>query len=110
MAQFKGKYHSRAKEIQESMEYKLAGAANKLAVEVNDRLKELGISRTELASRLGVDKSAVTQMLSSSFNPKLSTLVKLSEALGLELHLGFDKPVTDVAEMVNNPQPVQSQR
>lgn len=107
MAQFKGKYRVRAREIQDSTEYKFASAANKIAIEVNNRLEQLGISRTELAKRLGVARSAVTQMLSSSLNPKLSTLVKLSEALELELNIGFGEAVTDTADLEMTVPPVR---
>lgn len=92
MAEFSGKHKSRLEEVERSWEYKLARTTTSIALRVNERLAELEMTRSDLAERLGVDKSAVTQILSGGNNPKLSTLIRLAEALGLDLEIGMVKP------------------
>ena len=46
-----------------------------------------GITQTELARRLGMKQPAVARLESGDHNPSLDTLVRLSEALGLEFHI-----------------------
>lgn len=53
---------------------------------VEDRLEELGMSRAELARKLGCSKSQVTKVLSGS-NVTLKTIAKYDEALSLSIRL-----------------------
>ncbi|MCX6868137.1 MAG: helix-turn-helix transcriptional regulator [Verrucomicrobia bacterium] len=48
-------------------------------------MKEQGISRTELAKRMGVQPSRVTSMLTGSNNFTIATLVRAARAVGAEL-------------------------
>jgi transcriptional regulator with XRE-family HTH domain len=95
MAEFRGKHKKRLEEIESSWEYKLARTANSIALSVNERLSELEMTRSDLAQKLGVDKSAVTQILSGGNNPKLSTLIKLADALELDLNVGMVMPSSE---------------
>ncbi|MFH0756556.1 MAG: helix-turn-helix transcriptional regulator [Bacteroidota bacterium] len=54
-----------------------------------------GLSRTQLARKLGVTKSYITQVLSGDFNHRLSSLVKLALAIGLVPEIRF-KNVDDL--------------
>lgn len=48
-------------------------------------MQERGISKTELAERMGKRKSEVSKWLSGTHNFTLSTIAKISDALGCEL-------------------------
>lgn len=54
---------------------------------VEDRLEELGMTRSELARRLGRKPSSVTRVLSGSANVTLQTIAEYDAALGLDIKL-----------------------
>lgn len=54
---------------------------------VEDRLEELGMSRTDLADRLGKKPSSVTRVLSGSANITLQTIAEYDAALDLGITL-----------------------
>ena len=54
---------------------------------VEDRLDELGMSRTDLARRLGKRPSSVTRVLSGSANVTLQTIAEYDAALDLGISL-----------------------
>ena len=60
--------------------------AELFACRLVDLRQELGISQTDLAERLGMSQAGVSK-LERSTDPKLSTMRKLSEALGGTLHI-----------------------
>lgn len=49
---------------------------------IENYMKEQGLSRTELAKKLGVTKGYISQVLSGDFNHRISKLVELSLAIG----------------------------
>ena len=53
------------------------------------RMGELGINKTELAERMGVDNAVVTRIISGRQNVTLKTIAKLEDALGLMMDEGF---------------------
>jgi len=59
--------------------------ARAVAVQVIAYRAEQGLSQAELAERLGVAQSAVARLESGEHNPAFPTLLRLSEALGVEL-------------------------
>ena len=56
-----------------------------IIVELNRALKEQGITRRELAQRLGTSPSFVSEVLNGKPNMTLLTLCKFAEALGLRV-------------------------
>jgi plasmid maintenance system antidote protein VapI len=52
-------------------------------------MEEQGISRSELAERMGVQPSRVTSMLTGSNNFTIETLVRAGRAVGAEIELHF---------------------
>ena len=60
--------------------------AEVFACKLVDLRQELGISQTDLAERLGISQAGVSK-LERSTDPKLSTMRKLTEALGGTLHI-----------------------
>jgi DNA-binding phage protein len=65
--------------------------AREAVLDVRDDLliemRRVGISRADLARRLGCSRTYVSKLLSRSFNPKLGTLLRVSAALGAQLHI-----------------------
>lgn len=62
-------------------------------------MKEQGVNRSELATRMGVNPSRITAMMTGANNFTIETLVRAGRALGAELELRF-VPVKDVAPKV----------
>ena len=60
--------------------------AEMFACKLVDLRQDLGISQTDLAERLGISQAGVSK-LERSADPKLSTMRKLTEALGGTLHI-----------------------
>jgi transcriptional regulator with XRE-family HTH domain len=52
-----------------------------------DLLNELGMSKGELASKLGVSKARVSQLLAAGANPTLKQLARVFDALGRRLEV-----------------------
>jgi plasmid maintenance system antidote protein VapI len=60
-----------------------------IAEELLQQMAERGISRTQLAQRMGVQPSRITAMMNGSNNFTIETLVKAGRAVGAELHQHF---------------------
>lgn len=56
-----------------------------LADVIYNRLQELGMSKKELAQRVGTSPAAVTRWVGGGHNFTLSTLAKISSVLGMPL-------------------------
>jgi ribosome-binding protein aMBF1 (putative translation factor) len=54
---------------------------------VEDRLEELGMSRADLARKLGCRRSQVSNVLGGTGNVTLKTIAKYDAALGLDLEI-----------------------
>ncbi|MCH3943874.1 MAG: helix-turn-helix transcriptional regulator [Atopobiaceae bacterium] len=60
-----------------------------ISASVFKRMEELGISKSGLAKRMGVDNAVVTRIISGKQNITLKTIAKLEEALNFKLDSGF---------------------
>lgn len=56
---------------------------------LNSRREELGMSKAELARKVGKRPEAVRRLLSAGGNPELNTVVAMTAALGGELRTVF---------------------
>lgn len=78
-----------------------------LILEATDGLAILmerqGISKADLARRLGRTRGYVTQILSGSRNFTLRTLAEVADALGHRVHLTFDTDPALSAEASSKP-------
>lgn len=73
-------------EAEQAEEFWVAGAILELTEEVVRRMEEQGVSRSELARRLGTSPAYVTKLLRGNANLTLATMVRLARALESELH------------------------
>ena len=74
-------------EAEKHEDYEVAGAILELTESVVREMERQGISRTELARRLGATPAYVTKILRGKANFTLATMVGLARALGAELHV-----------------------
>jgi transcriptional regulator with XRE-family HTH domain len=72
---------------QASPDYWSAAAAHEFVRELERRMEEQGVSRAELARRLGSSKAYVTKVLSADANFTLTTMTRLAMAVGGEVHV-----------------------
>ena len=68
------------------------GIALDIALNVSDRLTQLGMTQKDLASRLGVSAPYVSQILGGQTNLTVLTLCRLSRALRLKLSITLREP------------------
>ena len=67
---------------------------------VAEMLVSLGVSRAELARRMGVVPPRVTQMLTRRQNVTLSTMARIAEALGVKAFVVLEAPRTGEERLV----------
>jgi DNA-binding Xre family transcriptional regulator len=60
-----------------------------ISASVYKRMKELGLTQSELAERMGADRSQISRILAGSMNITLRTIARLEEALNFRLDAGF---------------------
>lgn len=70
-------------------EYRQESLALEIAVAVNKRLEQLRLSRRAFADKLGVSRAYVTQLLGGTPNMTLATMVKVADALKLDVDVRF---------------------
>lgn len=87
MAIVKGESFSDAFYGKESADEKLADYLMDLCELVYDRMKELGMNKSDLARKLGMPPSRITKILSGESNMTLKTISQLDAALDLDIDL-----------------------
>ena len=60
-----------------------------LAISICTRMKELNLSKNEVAERAGIKPSALSRIISGEQNLTLSTIAKLEHALDVRFDAGF---------------------
>ena len=73
-------------QAEQTEDFWVAGAILELTDEVVRRMEERGVSRSELARRLGTSPAYVTKLLRGNANLTMATMVRLARALESELH------------------------
>lgn len=83
------------REAERHDDYWVASVAHGFLEDVVRGMEQAGISRAELARRLGTSPAYVTKILRGNVNFTLASLVKLARAVGGELRLAIEpaKPV-----------------
>lgn len=94
MAIVKGESFTDALSGYESADERLVDYLMDLCELVYDRMQELGMTRKDLAERMGVNPSRITKILSGEANVTLKTVAELDAALGLGLRLSSNGEVS----------------
>jgi len=79
------RYRKFVQEASQLVEYQADAVALEFADQVNCSMEEQGITRAELARRIGTTPAYVTQVLRGDVNFTLATMVKLADAVGADL-------------------------
>src|SRR5262245_48339259 len=82
---------------------------SRIGARLRDRRESLGISLREIARRIGVSASLVSQIERDKVNPSVSTLYALVRELGLNMGDLFDTdvaPVRDARQVPRAPLPI----
>src|SRR5215813_2957277 len=74
-------------QAEQHADYWVAGAILEFTEGVVREMERQGVTRTELARRLGTTPAYVTKILRGKANFTLETMVRLARALGAELHV-----------------------
>lgn len=80
-------------EIEKSGELYIEWAKSDIAEQIVKAMKQAGISKAELARRLGKSRALVTLMLQGSTNFTIETLVKIAETLNCQLEIKLNPKV-----------------
>jgi plasmid maintenance system antidote protein VapI len=75
------------REAERHQDYWIAGAILELTESVAREMARQRLTRTALAERLGVTPANLTRILRGRVNFTLATMVRLSHALGTDLHV-----------------------
>lgn len=78
-------------QLNESSTYRLEGLKLEITEQIYVAMQRQGISKAELARRLGSSKAYVTKILQGDVNFTLETLNKLSQLLGCDLSIVFEQ-------------------
>ncbi len=70
-------------------EYWIAGLEIEFTEELCRVMEEQGVSRAELARRVGTSAAYITKILRGTTNFSLATMAKLARALGMELRISL---------------------
>lgn len=68
-------------------DYWIAGAVQDFTEAIFQRMESEGMSRSELARRLGTSPAYITKILRGDGNFTIATMVRLARALGMELKI-----------------------
>lgn len=74
-----------ADEDRSSLEYRLQTVVLEISERVHGRIDQIGISQAEVARRMGVSRPMITKLLTGDSNFQLRTLLRLADALHMEL-------------------------
>ena len=95
------------KEAEQTVDYWVEAAIIEFTMDIDRLMDEQGVSRAELARRLGTSRAYVTKLLGGNANFTLETMTKVAMALGGAVHVHIaprdaevrwkDVPASDVA-------------
>lgn len=86
-------------DIERDPEYLKAHAINDFTLAIERKMHEKGISRADLANRLGVSRAHVTQLLRGETNFTIESMVNLSIAVGGSVHIQVEESACPEAQI-----------
>ena len=102
-------FEKRLRNKERDDEFLYAKLITEIAFELEEAIAQEGVTQTELAQRLGVNKSYITRILNGQPNMTIRTLVKIANALNRKVFARFDKfEVRATAITVGEPMIVKS--
>lgn len=101
MNEYMRKWREIGQQIEETPEYKRDAIITDFVVEVYRVMKEKGVKRIDLAKRLGVNRSYVTQLLSGSANMTIDTLIKVAQSLDMNVKIELNPDTAEISYKSN---------
>jgi transcriptional regulator with XRE-family HTH domain len=95
-----GWFKKELEEARDTFEYKLEGLELEVTETILRVMEEKGISRSDLAQKLGVSKAAVSKLLNNGSNMTLKRLLTIAEAMDLNLSVNFSASEQNVGQEV----------
>lgn len=80
-------YKEKIQKFRDDVDFLTETAILDFTEKVVDKVQKLGLSRAELAQKLGVSKPFVTKLLNGNPNMTIKTMVSIAHALECELNL-----------------------
>lgn len=84
-------------------DYWIEDAILKFTIQLHDLMEERGISKTELARRLGVSQPYVTRVLKGGDNLTVGTMVKIARAVGASLQISLQESEAESQQIEEKP-------
>ena len=81
------RFDQMVEEARETSEYWAEAAIIEFTMDIGRLMDEQGVSRAELARRLGTSRAYVTKLLGGNANFTLETMAKVALALGSAVHV-----------------------
>lgn len=81
------RYREGLREARQSVDYWVDGPITEFTRDICRLMDEQGVSRAELARRLGTSRAYVTKLLGGNANFTLETMTKVAMALGAAVHV-----------------------
>jgi transcriptional regulator with XRE-family HTH domain len=81
------RHHQMVEEARKSPDYWVEASILEFTMDIGRLMQEQGISRAELARRLGTSRAYVTKLLGGNANFTLETMTKVAMALGAAVHV-----------------------
>ncbi len=81
------KEHAKSQSLTAKQDIEEIEALSSIVSALISKRTEMGISQRELASLCGIPQSSVARIESFATTPKLDTLLKIMQPLGLHLHV-----------------------
>ncbi|HZF10653.1 MAG TPA: helix-turn-helix transcriptional regulator [Thermoanaerobaculia bacterium] len=87
---------------QEHDEYWTERASLRFTEELTRWMKQQGLSRKDLAEKIGSSQAYITKILKGNVNFTLASMVKLTRALGAELRIELDPRKSATEEAIDS--------
>lgn len=71
-------------------DYWIEDAALQFTMQLHEEMQKQGLTRTELANRIGASQPYVTRILKGRENLTIATMVKLARAVGLKVQISLE--------------------
>jgi transcriptional regulator with XRE-family HTH domain len=84
--------------VRNTFDYRVERILFDVAEQVCSLMETSELSRSDLARRMEVSPAYITKLLSGNPNLTIKSLLKLSDALGQDLHVGF-KPKVEIGQV-----------